>query len=75
VVQWIDTQLSIIHDRSISGQGSSKYTDELAAEIKKFQVAEGLEPDGIVGSRTIIHLNTLNDQEVPLLIKQHTEEL
>jgi len=74
VVKWLDTQLAIIHDRVLSGAGSSIYTDELAAEIIKFQVAEGLKPDGIVGARTIIHINTLNDQEVPLLIKQYTED-
>ena len=74
VVNWLDTQLAVIHDRVLSGDGSSIFTDELAAEIIKFQVAEGLEPDGIVGARTIIHINTLNDKEVPLLFKQFTEE-
>jgi len=74
VVQWLDKQLSMIHDRALSGEGNFQYTDGLTAEIKKFQVAEGLEPDGIVGARTIIHINTLNDQKVPLLIKQFAED-
>lgn len=74
VVQWLDAQLSVIHDRALSGEDISTYTDELTEEIKRFQDAEGLKPDGIVGMRTIIHLNTLNNQEVPLLIKQYTEE-
>jgi general secretion pathway protein A len=74
VVQWLDKQLSMIHDRSPSGEGISKYSDELAAEIKRFQVAEGLEADGIVGTMTIIHINTLINHKVPLLIKQYSEE-
>jgi general secretion pathway protein A len=73
VVRWLDTQLSKIHDRALSPEGSSIYSDALAAEIRRFQRAEGLKSDGIVGSMTIIRINTLNDQQVPLLVKQYAE--
>lgn len=74
VVRWLDTQLSKIHDRALSAEGSSIYSDALTAEIRRFQRAEGLKPDGIVGSKTIIRINTLNDQQVPLLVRQYAEE-
>ena len=74
VIQWLDKQLSAIHDRALLGEGSMTYTDELTSEIKQFQMAEGLKPDGIVGTKTIIHINTLNNQAVPHLMKKQKED-
>jgi len=74
MVQWLDRQLSIIHDRTLSDTEAIEYGNELAAEVRRFQSTEGLAPDGIVGARTIIHMNTLNDKDVPLLITPNTEE-
>ena len=36
--------------------GKPVYDDRLVKQVKEFQAAAGLEPDGIVGWRTIIRL-------------------
>jgi general secretion pathway protein A len=74
VVQWLDKQLSIIHDRELYGEGRLTFSDEFTAEIKRFQLAEGLKQDGIVGAKTIIHINTLNNENVPLLINKQKQQ-
>ncbi len=45
------------------------YDDEMAREIRKFQIEEGLIPDGIVGVQTVIHLQSRFDVGEPLLKK------
>lgn len=45
----------------------STYDKELIKEIKKFQLEEGLLPDGIVGVHTVIHLNSRYGIGEPLL--------
>jgi len=47
----------------------STYDKELIKEIKKFQIEEGLLPDGIVGVHTVIHLNSRYGIGEPLLSK------
>jgi general secretion pathway protein A len=46
----------------------------MISQVKKFQLDEGLVPDGIVGTQTLIHLNTVVDGEVPLLINKQEDE-
>ncbi len=45
------------------------YDGELVKEIKKFQIEEGLMPDGIVGVHTVIHLQSRYGAGEPLLRK------
>ena len=47
----------------------SAYDGELVREIKKFQIEEGLMPDGIVGVHTVIHLHSRYGAGEPLLSK------
>lgn len=68
-VQWINKQMSTIRGHIIQPQDNSVYSDELVKEVKKFQLAEGLKPDGIIGPRTIILFNNMLEKGTPLLNK------
>lgn len=57
VVQWLDRQLSFIQGRPAQSPKNLVFDDTLVREVKKFQLAKGLVPKGIVGPQTIIHLN------------------
>jgi general secretion pathway protein A len=74
VVQWLDNQLAVLNDRPLSLLDSPTYGIELETEVKKFQVLEGLIPDGVVGAHTIIHLNTATDRDVPKLFSSYEED-
>ncbi len=70
VVQWLDEQLSLIQGRTVQARKNIEFNDELVKQAKKFQLAEGLVPDGIVGTQTLIHLNTAIGSGIPLLIEK-----
>ena len=56
IVAWLDRQLALVQGRTVNPARSPVYDDRLVKQVKEFQAAAGLEPDGIVGWRTIIHL-------------------
>ena len=68
-VVWIDLQLAAIQGREVSKQKLLTYDADLVKQVKKFQLAEGLVSDGIVGPLTIIHLNTAAGGKVPKLVQ------
>ncbi|MBI5408193.1 MAG: AAA family ATPase [Nitrospirae bacterium] len=67
VVQWVNKQLSTIQGRLIQPEENLVYNNELVNEVKKFQLSEGLKPDGIIGPHTIIHLNNAAGGGTPVL--------
>jgi general secretion pathway protein A len=69
MVQWLHKQLSLTQDHLIQPHDNSVYNDDLVKEVRKFQLAKGLKPDGIIGPRTIILLNNMVDKNTPLLNK------
>jgi general secretion pathway protein A len=69
-VQWLYNSLSIIQDWEPAEEGKSNYDNDLVQKVKKFQIAEGLVPDGIAGTKTIIHINSAIDSNVPLLMTE-----
>ena len=64
-VQWLDKQLSLIQGRTT--RENLIYDNELVRQVKKFQLTESLVPDGVVGTQTLIHLNTAVDSRAPML--------
>lgn len=72
IVQWLDKQLSLIQGRTYQlGKNlvyDLVYDDELVRQVKKFQIMEGLVPDGIVGPQTLIHLDTATGGKIPTLV-------
>ncbi|MBI4849866.1 MAG: AAA family ATPase [Nitrospirae bacterium] len=70
VVRWLSEQLSAIQGRQVQPRESLIYDAALVKEVKKFQLTEGLKPDGIIGPKTIIAINVAVDKEQPLLVKK-----
>jgi general secretion pathway protein A len=68
VVQWLDRQLSLIQGRTTQPGENLIFDNTLVRQVKKFQLAKGLMPDGIVGPHTIIHLNTEVGSREPVLV-------
>jgi len=66
-VKWLRTSMSIINNGVLQDTVSNIYDRGLVMEVKKYQLAEGLVPDGIVGPQTLVHINTAIDNKVPLL--------
>lgn len=70
VVQWLNRQLALIQGRGAQLRENLIYDDVLIGEVKKFQFAEGLVPDGIVGPQTLIRLNSAVGSGDPVLINK-----
>jgi general secretion pathway protein A len=66
-VEWLENQLSIIQKQEVRSRKPGIYDDELVNEVKKFQVSDGLVPDGIVGTQTIIHMHNKMGSNEPRL--------
>lgn len=73
LVSWIDKQLAVIQGRTVQPRGNMEYDNDLIGHVRKFQLAEGIVPDGIVGPQTIIRLNTAGGANVPVLIKKQED--
>jgi general secretion pathway protein A len=65
---WIDRQLSIINGRRMQEGKDLAYDENLVNEVKKFQLARGLVPDGVIGPHTLILLNNVSGNVGPALI-------
>jgi general secretion pathway protein A len=72
-VRWLDTQLADIHGRKARPGEALEYDAQLITEVKRFQLIEGLVPDGVVGPHTIIHLNTAAGSKDPKLLQRQGE--
>jgi general secretion pathway protein A len=66
-VAWLDRRLAAAEGGSASTLKNPLFDDTMAGRVKKFQLAMGLVPDGVVGSRTLILLNTAAREKVPVL--------
>lgn len=72
-VQWIDAQLAIIQGRKALTGETLTYDNQLVTQVKQFQLAEGLVPDGVIGPQTIIHLSTEAGSKAPTLLQRQGE--
>lgn len=72
-VHWLDMQLAVIQGRKARTEKNLTYDAQLTTEVKKFQISEEMVPDGIVGPRTIIHLNTAAGIKGPRLVQRQGE--
>ncbi|MBI5057829.1 MAG: AAA family ATPase [Nitrospirae bacterium] len=70
VVRWLSERLSAMQGLQAQPRESLVYDAALVKEVKKFQLTEGLKPDGIIGPKTIIAINAAVDKEQPLLVKK-----
>ncbi len=71
---WLDKNLASIQGRTIKPRGNIEFDDELVNQVKKFQLSKGLTPDGIVGTQTLMHINTAIIRDIPKLIDYQEKE-
>ncbi len=57
-VEWLARQLSALNDGKKPAGSKEIYNGELLAGLKEFQRTRGIEPDGVVGPATLIHLDS-----------------
>ncbi|MDH4027294.1 MAG: AAA family ATPase [Nitrospirota bacterium] len=68
LVLWIDKQMAVINNRPArTGTDPMLYDEGLASEVKQFQLAGGLVPDGIIGIRTLLGINSAVPVNTPTL--------
>jgi len=68
IVLWLRRNLDRVDSNVTEVERPEVYDVELVERVKAFQRSRELAPDGLVGERTLIHLNTLgSDRSVPLL--------
>jgi len=67
IVAWLDRQLARAEGRKPPEKGTDHYDQAMVERVKTFQREAGLTADGVVGPRTIIHLNSAAGLSVPQL--------
>lgn len=66
-VEWLDKQLSVLQGRKYQTNKNPVYDEKLVGMVKQYQLSEGIKPDGIIGSQTIVHLNNAIGSDEPVL--------
>ncbi|MBD3645940.1 MAG: peptidoglycan-binding protein, partial [Pseudomonadales bacterium] len=66
-VAWLAHRLDRIENTESAVQPEADFDSLLESRVKRFQISAGLKPDGIVGTRTWIHINTRINEDIPLL--------
>ena len=74
LVEWLKEQMNRIYQNDGPSDTGTVYDEKLEKMIKRFQSEKGLVPDGIVGTRTLIHINTAVMENIPTL-KQKQEKI
>jgi general secretion pathway protein A len=70
MVAWLQKQLALSKGGLAPEKEDKFYGPELEQQIKRFQIAMGIMPDGIVGPRTIMRLAALNPNGEPVLYSE-----
>jgi hypothetical protein len=68
-VAWLKNRFAALHgEPPAAEQVAATFDGQLHDRVLAFQRVQGLKPDGIVGARTLIHINTaISDPAVPVL--------
>ncbi len=69
LVVWLEEQMAALSGRSVRTTFEPVLEGQLLEEVQQFQTSAGLEPDGIVGSYTLILLNSRTGEGYPTLTK------
>ena len=66
-VAWLGKQLAQLDGKGASTGSYDLYDDAMMLQVKQFQLAQGLIPDGTVGPNTLLHLSAAADMTAPKL--------
>lgn len=68
-VAWLRAALAPADSR-VDAAAATVFDDALAREVKRFQLAQGLTPDGAVGEQTLLRLLGVADRAAPRLARE-----
>lgn len=72
-VEWLQDRLALLPGAETTAQKHPTFDLAVAERVKRFQLAEGLLPDGVVGPQTLIRLDTAIDGGSPKLSERRME--
>jgi general secretion pathway protein A len=67
-VQWLIRQLAQAQGQVADTSKDPLFDDVLERQVKQFQLAQGLIPDGVVGPQTVMRLAGVGDRSAPKLL-------
>jgi general secretion pathway protein A len=73
-VAWLSRQLAQVQGQVVDANKDPLFDDVLVRQVKQFQLARGLVPDGAVGPQTVIRLAGVGDQTAPKLLRKQGEK-
>ena len=73
-VEWLSKHLALTQGGDMKITTDPVFDADLMLQVKQFQLAQGLVPDGIVGAQTLIRLSGVADQAAPKLIAVRGEK-
>lgn len=69
-VQWLGKQLAQLHGKAAETTKDQVFDEAMMRQVKQFQLAQGLIPDGVVGPETMMHLSGAADLKAPKLNRE-----
>ena len=72
-VQWLINQLAQAQGQVADTAKAPLFDDALKRDVKQFQLAQGLIPDGLVGPQTLMRLAAVGDPSAPQLLPRQGE--
>jgi len=73
-VAWLSRQLAQAQGRAAEPSDDPLFDQVLLRQVKQFQLAEGLIPDGVVGTQTLMRLAGVADKTAPKLSRKQGEK-
>lgn len=73
-MKWLAKQLAQLHGNAAETAKVEEFDDAMVREVKQFQLAQGLTPDGTVGPQTMRRLNGAADIAAPKLIREQKDK-
>jgi general secretion pathway protein A len=74
-VAWLNRELAQVQGRAAPEPSQEPlFNQVLLHQVKQFQLAEGLTPDGVVGPRTLMRLAGVADKTAPKLARKQEEK-
>ncbi len=71
--EWLRKQLAMVRGEGGEAANDPTFDAGLSRQLKQFQLAHGLVPDGVAGLRTLMRLTGATDQAAPKLFTTQTE--
>jgi general secretion pathway protein A len=72
-VQWLITQLALARGQVVEPGTAPLFDEDVERQVKQFQLAQGLVPDGLVGPQTVMRLAGVGDKSAPQLLHSQGE--